>query len=125
MSRGAQQEAKQQLNTQNQYASGANQQAGNIYNALFPQLQANATNPSASNPELATAGAKFLDEINNPQGLSDIQGLPTTAGYTPDQLNAMTTASNQSLGGAVGGAVGQGNLQASRTNNAGGYTTAL
>jgi hypothetical protein len=37
----------------------------------------------------------------------------------------MTTASNQSLGGAVGGAVGQGNLQAARTRNGAGYATAL
>jgi hypothetical protein len=125
MSRGAQQEAKQQLNQTNQYAAGANQQAGNIFNTLFPELQANASNPGASNPELASAGSQYQKEINNPMGLSDIEGLPTTSGYTPDQVNAMTTASNQSLGGGVGGAVGQGNLTAARTRNAGGYATAL
>jgi hypothetical protein len=119
MSRGAQQQAKQQLNQSNQYAAGANQQAGNIFNSLFPQLQTNATNPTANNPELAAAGAAYQNQINNPLGLTNITG------FNPEEKAEMTTASNQSLGGAVGGAVGQGNLDAARTGNAGGYATAL
>jgi hypothetical protein len=125
MSRGAQKEAKQQLNTQNQYASGANSQAGSIFSTLFPQLQQEATDPTANNPELKSAGDQFQSEIDNPMGLSDIRGLSNTAGYTQGQINDMTTASNQALGGAVGGAVGQGNLEAARTHNGGGYATAL
>jgi hypothetical protein len=58
-------------------------------------------------------------QIATPTGLSD------TSGYSDADKNAMTTASNQSLGGAVGGAVGQGNLEAARTHNNAGYATAL
>ena len=119
MSRAEQNQAKDQLNQQNQYAAGANTTAGNIYNTLFPQLQQNLTNPTANNPELASAGTQFQNEINNPIG------LPSTSGYSTADKNAMTTASNQSLGGAVAGAVGQGNQTAARTRNAGGYATAL
>ena len=43
------------------------------------------------------------------------------AGYTPQQLAAMSTASQQSLGGSVGGVLGQSELEAARTNNAGGF----
>lgn len=42
-------------------------------------------------------------------------------GYTPQQLAYMNTASQQSLGGSVAGAVGEGNLEAARTRNAGGF----
>jgi hypothetical protein len=125
MSRGAQKDAHNQLQQQNQYASGANSQASSIFNTLFPQLNAEAINPTANNPELASAGKEFQSEIDSPLGLSDIRGLSNTAGYNQGQINDMTTASNQSLGGAVGGAVGQGNLMAARTHNAGGYATAL
>lgn len=46
-------------------------------------------------------------------------------GYTPQQKANLNTASMESVGGSVAGAVGQGNLEAARTNNAGGYTAAL
>lgn len=42
-------------------------------------------------------------------------------GFSPQTVNNMTTAAMQSAGGAAAGTVGQGNLQAARTNNAGGF----
>lgn len=48
-----------------------------------------------------------------------------TTGYTPTEKANQLTASSQSLGGGVAGAVGQGGLQAARTGNAGGSTAAL
>lgn len=98
MSRGAQKEAKQQLQKQNQYGADANTRGQQLFSSLFPSLENQYANPV---------------------------GLNNTSGYTPEQTNEMTTASNQSLGGAVAGAVGQGNLQAARTRNSGGYATAL
>jgi hypothetical protein len=52
-------------------------------------------------------------EANNPQG------------YSPKQLAAMNTATQQSTGGSVGGATGQANLEAARTRNAGGFQGAV
>jgi hypothetical protein len=46
-------------------------------------------------------------------------------GYAPGDVAAMNTASQQSLGGSVGGATGEANLEAARTNNAGGYQGAI
>ncbi len=46
-------------------------------------------------------------------------------GYSPADLAAMKTSSIQSTGGATAGAVGQGGLEAARTNNAGGSTAAI
>lgn len=42
-------------------------------------------------------------------------------GFSPQTVNNMTTAAMQSAGGSAAGTVGQGNLQAARTNNAGGF----
>jgi hypothetical protein len=84
--------AKKQLNQSNQYASGANANAQDLYGALNPMLTAEATNPQ---------------------------------GYGAGTLNAMTTGSNQTLGGSVGAAKGEGNLMAARTGNAAGYAPAL
>lgn len=47
------------------------------------------------------------------------------AGLAPEDLNAMNTASQQSLGGSVAGATGQGDLEAARTRNAGGFAPAI
>lgn len=55
----------------------------------------------------------LMQEATNPQG------------YAPGDLAAMNTASQQSLGGSVGGITGQANLQAARTRNAGGYQGAI
>ena len=46
-------------------------------------------------------------------------------GFTPQQKANMLTASAQSLGGGVASAVGEGNLEAARTGNIGGYDVAL
>lgn len=46
-------------------------------------------------------------------------------GFTQQEQNDMNTQNMQSSGGSVAGAVGQGNLQAERTGNAGGYQAAL
>lgn len=46
-------------------------------------------------------------------------------GYTPAQKTSMNTATQQSLGGSVAGAVGQGNLTAGRTRNPGSLGAAL
>jgi len=46
-------------------------------------------------------------------------------GFTPTEKANALTASSQSLGGGVAGAVGQGGLLAARTGNAGGATAAL
>ena len=42
-------------------------------------------------------------------------------GFTPQTMANMNTAAEQSIGGATAGTVGQGNLQAARTNNAGAF----
>ena len=52
------------------------------------------------------------NELMNPQGFGKDMG-------------AINTANQQSIGGSVAGAVGQGNLMAARTGNAGGFAPAL
>lgn len=56
---------------------------------------------------------QFQQEVNNPQG------------FSPTDLAKMRTGAEQSTGGAVAGAVGQGELEASRRRNAGGFAPAL
>ncbi len=46
-------------------------------------------------------------------------------GFDPADLAAMNTASQQSLGGATAGAVGEGDLMGARTRNAGSFAPAL
>lgn len=85
------------------------------------QLLNNAGTGQYGNTNLsAKAGAmsdfltpKLESDITNPQG------------YTPQQLAYMNTASQQSLGGSVGGVTGEANLEAARTRNAGGYQGAI
>lgn len=55
----------------------------------------------------------LTQEVQNPQG------------FAPEDLTAMNTASQQSLGGSQAGAVGAGNLRAARTRNAGGGDAAI
>ena len=55
----------------------------------------------------------YEGEATNPQG------------FAKEDLAAMNTASGQSVGGATAGAVGEGNLEAARTRNAGGFAPAL
>lgn len=54
----------------------------------------------------------FTAEATNPQG------------FAPKDLAAMNTASQQSIGGSTAGAVGEGDLTAARTRNAGGFQAA-
>lgn len=45
-------------------------------------------------------------------------------GFSPQTMANMRTSAEQSIGGSVAGTVGQGNLQAARTNNAGAFAPA-
>jgi hypothetical protein len=84
--------AKGQLNKANVNADVFGGRAGGAWDAMFPTL---------------------LEDATNPQGLS------------PQEKATMNTASSQSLGGSVAGAVGQGSLLAARTKNPGSATAAL
>lgn len=55
----------------------------------------------------------YSNEAYNPQG------------FKPVDLAGMETMVNQNAGGAAAGAVGQGNLEAARTGNEGGFNTSL
>lgn len=46
-------------------------------------------------------------------------------GYSPTDLTAMNTASQQSLGGATAGVTGEANQESARTRNAGGFQGAI
>ena len=52
------------------------------------------------------------------------QEATNPTGYDPKDLAAMNTASQQSVGGATSGAVGDLGLEAARTRNAGGFAPA-
>jgi len=53
------------------------------------------------------------------------QEATSPTGYTPQEKTNLLTSGQQSTGGSIAGAVGQGDLVAARTNNAGGYAPAL
>ena len=58
--------------------------------------------------------------------LPPLEGEATNPqGFDPKDLAAMNTGSQQSVGGATAGAVGEGDLEAARTRNAGGFAPAL
>jgi len=61
----------------------------------------------------STLEPQLQQEAANPQG------------YGESELSHMNTAVGQATGGSVAGAVGQGNLDAARTGNRGGYQTTL
>jgi hypothetical protein len=84
-------------------AQGVRQQGSQLFN------QANS-NAEAIINQLAP---EYQAEINNPQGIG------------ASGLAAENTAAQQSTGGSVAGLVGQGNLTAARTRNAGGFGAAL
>lgn len=92
MARGAQNQAKQTFQESQNVFHGQGDKSQADYNALFPALTKEATNPQ---------------------------------GYMPGDLAAMNTASQQSLGGATAGAVGEGDLAGARTRNAGSFAPAL
>lgn len=89
---------------------GANKQL--LANAGVGQQQNKAINDEAT----ATYGQldpMLLESARNPQG------------YGNEDLASMRTGSEQSLGGSVSGISGEGNLQAARTRNRGGFQGAL
>lgn len=88
--------ANKQLLNNSGAAQGASTQLRNNANSTYNFLQ-----PTLEN------------DVKNPQG------------YTPAQLAYMNTASQQSLGGSVGGVTGQANLETARTRNAGGNQGAI
>ena len=65
-----------------------------------------------SNAVFNTLFPSLQKELVNPHGFGS-------------DMNAINTANQQSIGGSVAGAVGQGNLQAARTGNAGAFAPAL
>jgi hypothetical protein len=71
------------------------------------------TNSSRSTDLYDRLNPIYSSEAYNPQG------------YSPTDLASMETAVRQNAGGAVAGAVSEGNLEAARTGNAGGFATAL
>lgn len=83
---------------------------------------------------LTNAGAgqkrsqKLQGESNDLYGQLDpmLLGEATNpTGYSPTDLAAINTASQQSLGGSTAGITGQANLTAARTRNAGGFQGAV
>lgn len=91
-------------------ARGGQNQAKQTYNSassVFSGSNANANNL------YKTLFPTLSGEATNPQG------------YSPRDLAAMNTASQQSVGGSTAGAVGEGNLAAARTRNAGAFAPAL
>lgn len=85
-------------------------QAQNDAQSTFDQAQKFGTASAANaNSLYSTLMPAFEQEATNPTG------------YTPSQIAAQDTASEQSTGGAAAGAVGQANLQAARNRNAGSF----
>lgn len=89
-------------------------QAQNNAQSTYNQSQ-NLTNSSEANSNAlyGTLMPAFEQEAVNPQG------------FTPSQIAAQDTASQQSTGGAVAGATGEANLEAARNRNAGSFAPAL
>ncbi len=85
------------------------------------KAQAGETQALANSNTLTGRGSQIFGTLA-PQLEGDIAH---PAGYNPTQLANMNTAAQQSAGGSQAGAVGQGGLLASRTNNAGGSTGAI
>ncbi|MGA9671401.1 MAG: hypothetical protein WBQ94_19475, partial [Terracidiphilus sp.] len=84
------------------------------------QIQ-NAGTGQANSQNLWAAG----NGVNNFLTPQLEQEATNPQGYTPQQLAYMNTASQQSLGGSVGGITGEANLEAARTRNAGGFQGAI
>lgn len=81
-------------------------------------VEKNALNNSAVAGNTASGALSTINPIYS-------QMAEGNMGFTPQQKSNMLTASGQSLGGAVSGAVGEGGLLAARTGNAGGSASAL
>jgi hypothetical protein len=83
--------------------------------------QANAkTGQSLENSYTGQAGA----ELGNLLPAFETEAAHP-AGFAPADLAKMNTGAQQSAGGSVAGAVGEGNLEAARTRNAGAFQPAL
>lgn len=82
-----------------------------LQNATTANQRSGQFNAGALDAQNAVVPA-LKQEITNPQGFSQ-----------PGMI-AMNTANEQGVGGATAGAVGQGNLEAARTRNAGGFQAA-
>lgn len=81
-------------------------------------VEKNALNNSANAVTQAQDAYSTVNPIYSEMATGDY-------GLTPQQKANLQTASMQSTGGAVAGAVGQGALQAARTGNAGGSAAAI
>ncbi len=88
-----------------------------------------ATNQAQSAEQQANATAGSYGSAGNQIAGSLIPGLEreanTPEGYTPEEMNKQLVAGEQGAGGANAGITGQANLQAARTRNSAGYTSAL
>jgi hypothetical protein len=77
----------------------------------------------------ANASANQYGEQANQERSSLVPGLEREAnnpeGFTPEELNNQLVASEQGAGGSTAGIVGQANLNAARSRNSAGYTSAL
>src|SRR5579863_3800897 len=87
-------------------ARQAQNNAQNTYNAASGVAGTSTGNASTLFSQLEP---EFAAEVTNPTG------------YGASGLAAMNTAAQQSTGGSVAGQVGQGNLMAARTRNAGAF----
>jgi len=91
-------------------ARGQQRQANQLFNE---SQQAQSSGSQQAQQLYNQVVPQLTQEATNPQG------------YGQKDLAAMNTASQQSIGGATAGAVGQGNLEAARTRNAGSFAPAL
>jgi hypothetical protein len=91
-------------------ARGAQKDAQQTYKQAQEVAGTAETNANQLYKQLFPA---FEAEATNPQG------------FGREDLAAMNTAAQQSVGGATAGAVGEGDLEAARTRNAGGFQPAL
>lgn len=81
---------------------------------IFQQSQGVAADATGKGNQLyQLLYPSMAQDINDPQG------------YSEGDLNAMNTASQQSLGGSVAGAKGEGDLSAARTRNKGGFGSSV
>ncbi len=85
------------------------------------QLMNNSGTAQSRSGQLYGQGTTLFNQVD-PQLTSE---MVNPQGYTPQQLAYMNTASQQSLGGSVGGVTSQANLTAARTRNAGGFQGAI
>lgn len=89
---------------------GANKQATQLFN----QSQGVANTAQQNGQQLYSQLFPTLSaEATDPKG------------YAPEDLAAINTATQQSVGGSTAGAVGQGDLVAARTRNSGGFQPSI